>query len=107
MLLGQRDDVVVTSRPPPSRARDLSGTCSNKWVNNIGSMPKLEWNPETPLHQTSLWYVPVAACSSPDMHILSYRLFARMACTNVCPHGPHQHLVCAAWVQGVCAECLR
>jgi len=28
---------------------------SNKWVNNIGSMPKLEWNPETPLHQTSLW----------------------------------------------------
>lgn len=28
---------------------------TNKWVNNIGSMPGLEWNPETPLEKTSIW----------------------------------------------------
>jgi len=28
---------------------------NNKWVNNIGSTPSLEWNPETPLEKISLW----------------------------------------------------
>mmetsp|Transcript_266 Transcript_266/g.538 ORF Transcript_266/g.538 Transcript_266/m.538 type:complete len:506 (-) Transcript_266:373-1890(-) len=28
---------------------------NNKWVNNIGSTPNLEWNPETPLEKVSLW----------------------------------------------------
>lgn len=38
--------------------RSRQRTCplaNNKWVNNVGSMPVLEWNPQTPREQTSLW----------------------------------------------------